>query len=141
VVTPRGRDVAASFADDPELLGALSALAALGIGGIAVRLIEISLGVVCGTLSVREGWKGFRPARGRGENGNGLAERGLDGGDIVVQSCNEGLRCIIGKAGFVLLFSEALLCECDLADMSVSCGVCLEVEGSWFKPSAIGALG
>jgi hypothetical protein len=69
-----------SFADDPELLGVLRALAVLGIGGIAVRLIEMSLSVICGVPSVREGWKGFRPARGRGEKGSGLAERELDEG-------------------------------------------------------------
>jgi hypothetical protein len=125
--------MATLFADDPELLGALSVLAALGIGGIAVWLIEISLGVVGGVPSVSEGCEGCGPARGCGENGNGLAERGADDGDIVVQSCNEGLGRGIGEAGLVLLFSEALLRKCDLADMSVSCGIGLEVEGLGFE--------
>jgi hypothetical protein len=133
--------VASSFADDPELLRALSALAMLGIGGIAVQLVEISLGVICWVPSMSEGRKRCGPAWGHGENGNGLAERGVDDGDIVVQSCNEGLGCGVGEAGFVLLFSEALLCEGDLADMSVACSVGLEVEGSGFKEGVVGALG
>jgi hypothetical protein len=83
--------MASSFADDPGLLGALRALAALGIGGIAVRLIEMGPGEVCGVPSVSNGWKGFRPARGRGEKGSGLAVRELDEGVIVVQSCKEAL--------------------------------------------------
>jgi hypothetical protein len=53
----------------------------------------------------------------------------LDDGDIVVQSCNEGLGCGVSEAGFVLLFSELLLCEGDLVDMSMLCGVGLEVKG------------
>jgi hypothetical protein len=53
----------------------------------------------------------------------------LDDGDIVVQSCNEGLGRGISEAGFVLLFSESLLCEGDLVDMSMLCSVGLEVKG------------
>jgi hypothetical protein len=47
--------MASSFADDPGLLGVLRALAALGIGGIAVRLIEMGLGEVCGVPNVSNG--------------------------------------------------------------------------------------
>jgi hypothetical protein len=117
-----------SFTDDTVLLGALRALAALGIRGIAVRLIETGPGEVCGVPSVREGWKGFRPARGRGEKGSGLVVRELDEGVIVVQSCKEGLGCIVCEPGFVSLFPEALFCEGDFADMSVSFRVVLNVK-------------
>jgi hypothetical protein len=120
--------MASSFADDPELLGALRALAVLGIGGIAIRLIEMEPGEVCGVLSIREGWKGFRPARGRGEKGSGLAERELDKGVIIVQSCKKGLCCSVCEPGLVLLLSEALFGDCDFADMSVSCRVVLNVK-------------
>jgi hypothetical protein len=47
--------MASSSADDPELLGALRALATLGIGGIAIQLIEMEPGEVCWVPSVREG--------------------------------------------------------------------------------------
>jgi hypothetical protein len=120
--------MASSFADEPELLGALRALATLGIGGIAVQLIEIGPGEVCGVPSVREGWKGFRPAPGRGEKGSGLAVRELDEGVIVVQSCKEGLCCGVGAPGFVSFLPEALFCEGDLADMSVAGRVVLNVK-------------
>jgi hypothetical protein len=119
--------MASSFADDPELLGALRALAALGIGGIAIWLIEMGPGEVCGVPSVSDGWKGFRPARGLGENGSGLAAREVDEGVMVVQSCKEGLCCGIGAPGFVSLFSEVLFCKGDLADMSVACCMVLDV--------------
>jgi hypothetical protein len=52
----------------------------------------------------------------------------LDEGVIVVQSCKEGLGCIVCKPGFVSLFPEALFCEGDFADMSVSCRVVLNVK-------------
>jgi hypothetical protein len=126
-MSPGGRDVASSFADDPGLLGALRALAALGIGGIAVRLIEMGPGEVCGLPSVSDGWKGFRPAHGLGENGGVIAAWEVDEGVIVVQSCKEGLCCGIGAPSLVSLFSEALFCEGDLADMSVAGGVVLNV--------------
>jgi hypothetical protein len=119
--------MASSFADDPELLGALRVLTALRIGGIAIWLIEMEPGEVCRVPSIREGWKGFRPARGRGENGSGLAERETDEGVIVVQSCKEGLRCGVCEPGLVSLFPEALFCNCDFADMSVSGHVVLNV--------------
>jgi hypothetical protein len=68
-----------------------------------------------------------------GKTAMGWQRGGADDGDIVIQSCNEGLGCGVSEAGFVLLFSEALLCECNLADMSVVCSVGLEVEGLGFK--------
>jgi hypothetical protein len=39
--------MASLSADDPGLLGALGAFSALGIGGIAVRLVEMELGEIC----------------------------------------------------------------------------------------------
>jgi hypothetical protein len=119
--------MASSFANDPELLGALRALAALGIRGIAIRLVEMGPGEVCGVLSMSDGWKGFRPACGLGENGSGLAAWEVDEGVIVVQSCKEGLCCGVREPGFVSLFSEMLFCEGDLADMSVAGCVVLNV--------------
>jgi hypothetical protein len=119
--------MASSFADDPELLGALRALAMLRIRGIAIQLIEMEPGEVCWVPSISEGWKGFWPARGRGEKGSGLAERETDEGVIIVQSCKEGLCCGVCEPGLVSLFSEALLCNCDFADMSVSGHVVLNV--------------
>jgi hypothetical protein len=119
--------MASSFADEPELLGALRALATLGIGGIAVQLIEMGPGEVCQVPSVSEGWKGFRPARGRGEKGSGLAEREVDEGVIVVQSCKEGLCCGVCKPGLVSFLSEALFGDCDFADMSVAGRVILSI--------------
>jgi hypothetical protein len=118
MVLPGGRDMASLFADDPELLGALRALAALGIRGIAVWLIEMEPGEVCWVPSIREGWKGFQPARDRGEKGSGLTEREMDEGVIVIQSCKEGLCCGVCEPGLVSLLSEALLGDCDFADMT-----------------------
>jgi hypothetical protein len=122
-----------SFADGSGLLGALRALAALGVGGIAVRLIEMGPGEVCRVPSVSEGWKGFRPARGHGENGNGLAEREVDKGVIVVQSCKEGLCCGVREPGLVSFLPEALFGDCDFVDMSVAGGVVLNVDVLRFK--------
>jgi hypothetical protein len=119
--------VASSFADDPELLGVLRVLAALGIRGIAIRLVEMGPGEVCWVPSMSEGWKGFQPAWGRGENGNGLAFREVEEGVIVVQSCKEGLRCGVRKPGLVSFLSEALFCDCDFADMSVAGHVVLNI--------------
>jgi hypothetical protein len=125
--------MASSFADDSELLGALRVLAMLGVRGIAVRLIEMGPGEVCRVPSVSDGWKGFRPARGRGENGSGLAERKVDKGIIIVQSCKEGLCCSICEPGLISLLSEVLLCDCDFVDMSVMGCVVLNIKVLGFK--------
>jgi hypothetical protein len=132
--------MASSSADDPELLGALSVLAALGIGGIAIWLVEMELGEICWIPSIREGRKWCGPARGRGEYGNGLALREVEEGVIVIQTCNEGLCCSVCKPGLVLLFPETLFGDCHFADMSVVSGMGLDVEvGSEF--GAVGTLG
>jgi hypothetical protein len=120
--------VASSFADDPELLGALRVLAMLGVGGIAVRLIKMLLGEICWVPSVREGLKWCGPASGRRENGNGLALREVEEGVIIVQSCNGGRRRVVGEPGLVSFLLETSFGDCDFADMSVAGGVILDVE-------------
>jgi hypothetical protein len=122
-----------SSADDPGLFGALSAFAALGIRGIAVRLIEMKLGEICWVLSVSEGCKWRRPARGHGEYGNGLVLREVEEGVIVIQTCKEGLCSGVCKPGLVAFPSETLFGECDFADISVASGVGLDVECSGLK--------
>jgi hypothetical protein len=109
--------MASLSADDPELLRALSAFAALGIGGIAIQLIEMELGEVHWVLSVSEGRKWHGPARGRGEYGNGLVLRKVEEGVIIVQTCNEGLCCGVCEPGFVSLSSKVLFGDCDFVDM------------------------
>jgi hypothetical protein len=63
-------------------------------------------------------WRG--PAKGHGEYGNGLVPWEVDEGVIVIQTCNEGLCRAIGVPGSILFSLEALLGNCDLADMSVT---------------------
>jgi hypothetical protein len=111
-----------SFANDPGLLGALSAFAVLRVGGIAIRLIEMELGEICWIPSMIGGRKWRGPAKGHWENGKGLALWEVDEGDIVVQTCNEGFCHAIGVPGSFLLALEALLGDCKLFDMSVACG-------------------
>jgi hypothetical protein len=137
--------MASSSADDPELLGALSALAALGIGGIAVRLVEMELGEICWVPSVSRGHKRCGPARGRGEYGNRLALREVEEGVIVVQTCKEGLCCGVREPGFVSFSSETLFGDCDFADISVASGMGLDVKfggcGFGSESGTVSALG
>jgi hypothetical protein len=114
--------MASSCADDTRLLGALSVFAALGIGGIAIRLVEMELSEICWVPSMIGGRKWRGPAKGCGENGNGLAPWEVDEGVIVIQTCSEGLHCAIGEPCFVLFTLEALFGNCELADMSVMSG-------------------
>jgi hypothetical protein len=54
--------------------------------------------------------------------------REVEEGVIIIQSCKEGLCCRVHKPGLVSFLPEALLGDCDFADMSVAGGVGLNVE-------------